>query len=81
MIINYEVPDQDFNTFICAVNNALVSLNSTYASCKFGTDVPKAFEKLQDMPMDDLEPLINTRLDSLVDFYEYLLKIEKEMTL
>lgn len=81
MIINYEVPDQDFNTFICAVNNALVSLNSTYASCKFGTDVPKAFEKLQDKPWDELDELVNVRLNSLIDFYEYLLKIEKEMTL
>ena len=81
MTINYEIPDEKFNTFICALNNALVSLNSTYAGCKFGTDVPKAFEKLQDKPLEELEPLISERLDSLVDFYEYLLKIEKEMTL
>lgn len=81
MHLNYEIPDEDFHTFVCAVNNALISINHTYFACKLGCDVPKAFEKLQDMPMRELEPLIEKRLNSLIDFYKYLESTEKDMTL
>lgn len=80
MIIHYEIPDEEFSIFLAAENNAIISLNLTYLALKFGCDVPKAFEKLEQMPLDDLNELISKRQNSLVDFYEYLLKLEKEMT-
>ena len=80
MKVEYELPDEEFNDFIAALNNSLFLLGRTYWSMKLGVEVPRQFEEMLDRYSDEeLEILLDKRLKSLQKFYKYIEELEERM--
>ena len=80
MKIEYELPDEEFNDFISALNNSLFLLGRTYWSMKLGVEVPRQFEEMLDKYSDEeLEILLDKRLKSFQKFYRFIEELEERM--
>lgn len=80
MKIEYELPNEEFNDFISALNNSLFLLGRTYWSMKLGAEVPRQFEEMFDKYSDEeLNVLLDKRLKSFQKFNRYIEELEERM--
>ena len=78
MKIEYEIPDEEFSTFLAALNNGVLSLNHIYFCLNLGLQVPSVFEPLEDnYSCTELMELTSRRMDAFKKFYAYLESLEK----
>ena len=68
-----EIDVKDITLFACALNNAIAAYGDIIYGIYMCCDIPTRFEKLKDIPYDDLQE----RFKCLKDVYKQVEEIEK----